>query len=135
MDWASTRIWPTFPTGATGSEPAAGSIAFRCLLFLPRPHEHTTSVLRKLLFLHQAKRLLRPGGCFAFSVEAADGVTGGAEPAAGYRLEKSGRYRHAAAYLDELARDAGFTSLARDNVQVRVESGIPAPGWMVLWRA
>jgi predicted TPR repeat methyltransferase len=77
----------------------------------------------------EAKRLLRPGGLFGFSVEALEG----AEP--GYRLVSTGRYTHAVRYLEELARDCGFSVLAALSTPIRKQDGVPVPGRLVLWQS
>lgn len=53
----------------------------------------------------EARRLLRPSGVFAFSVEslASTGSEGGVATAAGYALRRTGRYAHGVDYLNSLA--------------------------------
>ncbi len=73
-----------------------------------------------------AARVLRPGGWLAFSVELlSEGE---------YRLLPTGRYAHAPAYLEALARRHGFTRVAQQAVTLRVEQGKPVAGQLELWR-
>lgn len=59
----------------------------------------------------QARRLLRPGGLFAFSIEVcAD---------ADFRLQESGRYAQSAAYIERLATQHGFTVSLRADQPIR----------------
>jgi predicted TPR repeat methyltransferase len=85
----------------------------------------------------EARRLLRDGGFFMFSVEAleafSDEVTS-VEDCAGYKLTQSGRYLHSSNYLKKLAFTSGFEFLNLVSAQVRLEKGKPAMGWLVLWR-
>jgi len=83
-------------------------------------------------------RLLRPGGIVAFSVESLDALPSGSDASAhgrGYRLNGSGRYAHALAYLERLARDHGFTFAERRDVTLRLDHGEPVEGYVALWRA
>jgi predicted TPR repeat methyltransferase len=59
----------------------------------------------------QARRLLRPGGLFTFSIEVSrDGD---------FRLQDSGRYAQSAAYVERLAREHGFTVAVRADQPIR----------------
>ena len=71
-------------------------------------------------------RVLRPGAWLAFSVETLE--------AGEYRLQPTGRYAHASAYLGTLARRHGFTPLVEREVTLRVEQGNPVAGQLQLWR-
>jgi predicted TPR repeat methyltransferase len=73
-----------------------------------------------------ARRVLRPGGWLAFSVES---LSGGE-----YRLQPTGRYAHAPAYIEALARRHGFDRVAQQEVTLRVEQGRPVAGQLQLWR-
>jgi predicted TPR repeat methyltransferase len=79
------------------------------------------------------KRVLRPGGRFAFSIEAlepqmaADGAL-----QEGFRLNPSGRFAHAPDYASRLAVAAGFEVLAMQPAQLRLENGAPVNGCLVL---
>ncbi len=85
----------------------------------------------------QARRLLRPGGLFAFSVESLDAVTDGGSAsvaAPGYQLNPTGRYAHSAAYLLRMASHHGFAILTDMNIQCRLEQGKEVRGRLMLWR-
>ena len=76
--------------------------------------------------LASAGRVLRPGGWLAFSVESlSEGE---------YRLQPTGRYAHAPAYIEALARRHGFERVAQQAVTLRVEQGRPVAGQLQLWR-
>jgi predicted TPR repeat methyltransferase len=74
---------------------------------------------------------LKPGGIVAFTVEklpedeAADGT---------YRLDPSGRYKHARPYLDRALASAGFAPLTVQDDTLRYEYGEPVAGIAVLAR-
>lgn len=73
---------------------------------------------------------LRPGGWLAFTVERA-------EPDAapeGHRLNKSGRYSHAADYLSRTLTAAGLSEPAVTEVTLRQEGDQPVFGYAVLAR-
>jgi predicted TPR repeat methyltransferase len=78
----------------------------------------------------EAKRLLRDGGLFAFSIEA---MPEGESSGQGFRLSPSGRYVHAAAYLDALAAANGFHVRSVRPTPIRREQGVPVPGWLLVW--
>lgn len=83
-------------------------------------------------------RLLRPGGFAVFSVESRDALPADGDASAhgrGFRLNRSGRYAHALAYLERLAREHGFAFAERHDVTVRLDHGEPVAGYLVLWRA
>jgi predicted TPR repeat methyltransferase len=74
------------------------------------------------------RRVLRPGGLFVFSAEAA-------EPAAeGYRLGVMGRYAHTTDYLRCLAAENGFEIEMLRATRIRFEHRRPVAGWLTLWR-
>ena len=63
---------------------------------------------------------LAPKGVFAYSAERlAEGT---------YKLEPSGRFNHAPAYIEKLARTAGFMPVAQREVTLRIERGRPVAG-------
>jgi len=73
-----------------------------------------------------AGQVLRPGGWLAFSVETlSEGE---------YRLQPTGRYAHAPAYIEALAQRHGFARVAEQAVTLRVEQGRPVAGELQLWR-
>lgn len=68
-----------------------------------------------------AARVLRSGGCFAFSVERdRDGDA--------YALRPSGRYAHARSYIERLATAAGLREGWAEQVVLRKEYGAPVEG-------
>lgn len=82
--------------------------------------------------VHQAKRLLKPGGLFTFSVETVEPQQA---PACGFRLESSGRYAHTDNYLQALATQARFHELRMIRTPIRVEQGRAIEGTLRLWQA
>lgn len=73
-----------------------------------------------------SRRILRPGGLMAFTVEA---DAGGA-----YSLGQSGRYRHSWAYLEALRKAHGFEQQSLTRATLRTESEAPCHGLVVTWR-
>ena len=78
------------------------------------------------------RRVLRPGGTFAFSAEAAELVQDA--PSAEYRLGVMGRYAHSAAYLRRLATVNGFDIELLRPTRIRFEHRRPVEGWLSVWR-
>jgi predicted TPR repeat methyltransferase len=76
--------------------------------------------------LARVAQSLRPGGWLAFSVEFSS--------AGEYRLQPTGRYAHAPAYIEALARRHGFTPVVERDVTLRVEQGQPVAGQLQLWQ-
>lgn len=76
------------------------------------------------------RRVLRPGGLFALTLEAQDGADG-----TGWRLGDHHRYQHSAAYLREAAAEAGFAVVGIESSWTRTERKVPLPGWVVVLRA
>jgi predicted TPR repeat methyltransferase len=68
---------------------------------------------------------LEPGGVFAFSHETATGDH--------YKLRPSGRFAHAASYVDSLSRK-DFISIASADTTLRLETNQPVGGRLVLLR-
>ncbi len=66
-------------------------------------------------------RALAPGGLFAFSVERLDGE-------GEYRLARSGRYAHSAAYLRALAARHGLAEWKMEETVIRKEANEPVAG-------
>ena len=83
------------------------------------------------------RRVLRPGGLLAFTVESAQAHSAMPGPAAapGYWLGMSGRYAHDTDYLNELALRNGFVTQQFQKTRIRLESRRPVMGWMMVWRA
>jgi predicted TPR repeat methyltransferase len=70
------------------------------------------------------KRVLRPGGVFAFSTEVAE------DEALRFELKKSKRYGHSREYLAELAQRYGFTVSAIERDVIRRESNADLEGYI-----
>ena len=79
----------------------------------------------------EIKRLLRPGGMLAFSVEAAEN-----QPIDGivkdYCLNQMGRYAHSSAYIETMAAEHGLRKRILTPSDIRLENGAPVQGWVVL---
>lgn len=74
-----------------------------------------------------ALRVLKPGGHFIFSCEAA----GEDEPDLVLR-ERSNRYAHKASAVERLCREAGFDDVRIEQLPtLRMEGGAPLPGFLV----
>jgi predicted TPR repeat methyltransferase len=71
-----------------------------------------------------ARRSLRAGGLFAFSVEALEEGT--------HALRSSGRYAHAPAYLRDVAARHGFTLRALEDCTLRQDSGVDVAGLLAV---
>ncbi len=76
-----------------------------------------------------AARCLRPGGTFAFTVEAL--AEGDAEP---HRLLPHGRYAHGRTYIELVLAKAGLDIAAVQPVVLRSEGGRDVNGWLALAR-
>ena len=68
----------------------------------------------------EARRVLAPGGLFAFTLETHDGD--------GVLLRDTLRYAHAAALARDLAATAGLAVVLLDEASTRSEKGVPVPG-------
>lgn len=77
-----------------------------------------------------AHRLLRAGGIFAFTVEAAKD-TPGSPP---YLLAETGRYTHARSYIDALASRHGFEGAHVRSTVGRVNMGMPVESYLAWYR-
>ncbi len=75
-----------------------------------------------------ARRALKAGGHFAFTVERADTATS-------YVLGPKQRYAHAPAYIRTIAAAQGFTTALMDNVVPRRDGGQDVPGLAVVLTA
>jgi predicted TPR repeat methyltransferase len=85
----------------------------------------------------EIKRLLRPGGVFAFSVEDVEVLPGKSEIhdiEQGYRLKNTGRYAHSNSYLARLASSNSFLVEEMASTRIRIEHGKPVGGHIALWR-
>ena len=76
-----------------------------------------------------ARACLRPGGLFAFTVEAEP-----ADSTQGYRINVHGRYTHRADYLVEVLTAAGFNPPEIEAVVLRKELGKDVNGHLVVAR-
>ncbi len=77
----------------------------------------------------EARRLLRPGKAFVFTVEhlpEAEGPTP-------YQLQASGRYAHADSYLRTLANSTGFNILELAHTTLRQDGDTPITGSLNYW--
>ena len=85
------------------------------------------------------RRVIRTGGVFAFTVEAAedDGPAPGAADDTGYLLCASGRYAHSARYLEKLAAAHDFHVQLWRRISLRLKGDAPGSmmGWLGVWRA
>jgi predicted TPR repeat methyltransferase len=73
------------------------------------------------------QRALRPGGRFAFSVEASEQLD--------YELAETRRYRHSRPYLERLSAGFGLTVDVIENGVLRREAGSDVNGYLVLLHA
>lgn len=80
--------------------------------------------------LAATRRVLRPGGLFALTLEAQDDAGG-----EGWRLGDHHRYLHSAAYLRTAAVEAGFATVEIESAWTRTENKVPLPGWVAVLRA
>lgn len=71
-----------------------------------------------------AAKSLRPGGGFAFTVEAHAGE--------GYVLQESRRFAHGLTYLRQRAAEVGFVPLLEEETSIRYDRGRPVPGFVVV---
>jgi predicted TPR repeat methyltransferase len=75
-------------------------------------------------------RVLHPGGCFAFSVEALASAS-----APGYAITASNRFAHAPAYVRACAQAAGLTLVEQRDAVLRQEHGVEVAGLLFLFRS
>ena len=88
--------------------------------------------------MEQAKRLLRPGGTFAFSVKSMEHhhaltTPFGTDGAGDYQLGDSGRYLHSINYLYRLAEINGYLIKAMPVKELRVEKNQAVHGYLGIW--
>jgi predicted TPR repeat methyltransferase len=77
-----------------------------------------------------ARRSLRPGGWCIFTVEVL-----GDDDTHPHALGASGRYAHRASYIGEALAAAGFSLQVLRNETLRMESGLPVEGCVVVARS
>lgn len=88
--------------------------------------------------VRETKRLLRPGGLFAFSIETleeAHEAEDKPDAQQDYHLEITGRYTHAPGYVTRLAASNGFTVLNMTATAIRTEQGKPVHGRLILLKS
>jgi predicted TPR repeat methyltransferase len=76
----------------------------------------------------RVRTALKPGGLFAFSLEA------DLETDQDFRLRPTGRYCHARRYLDELARTHGFAQAHFSQIVIREEKKSGVEGYLCVLR-
>ena len=79
------------------------------------------------------RKVLRPGGWFAFSAEAVESTPG--VSSSEFRLGMMGRYAHGADYLRRLAAQNRFDVELLRPTRIRFEHRRPVEGWLTVWRA
>jgi predicted TPR repeat methyltransferase len=86
--------------------------------------------------IQEGARLLRPGGVFAFSVEAKEALSNGVSTADDreYILNPTGRYAHSSIYIHELARKHGFTISSLTYNKIRFETGKLVDGHYAIFK-
>jgi predicted TPR repeat methyltransferase len=72
---------------------------------------------------------LAPRGRFVFSVELLDGADTEGRP---WRLGRLGRYAHSHAHIAAAAEAAGLAVMSAREEAVRLESGVPVTGLIVV---
>jgi predicted TPR repeat methyltransferase len=72
------------------------------------------------------RRILRPGGLFAFSLEAAS------DENHDFSLHTTGRYQHSRAYIHKLSQRFDFAEIHFAPIHVRKEKNEPVPGYIYL---
>lgn len=81
----------------------------------------------------ESARLLRPGGLFAFSVEAIEALPAASQGGPrDFVLNDKGRFAHAAAYIERLAADHALRLLELTALETRLEGGKPVQGWLAV---
>lgn len=83
----------------------------------------------------ETRRLLRPGGLFAFSVESLEALAETADDPAGrdFRLNATGRYAHSRGYLERLAASSDMRVLTWREATSRLDNGRPIGGYLTVW--
>ena len=75
-----------------------------------------------------AARMLRPGGCFIFTIEkAGDGIS----TENGFFLQPHGRYCHTEEYARRVVEEAGLQLCELSHCVLRMELGKPVNGMLV----
>jgi predicted TPR repeat methyltransferase len=76
-----------------------------------------------------SRNILKPGGLFVFSTEAADNLS-----EKGFLLRDSGRYAHTLQYIRELTYEYRFQEIMLKEAVIRMESNKPIDGRIFLLR-
>ncbi len=72
------------------------------------------------------RRILRPGGLFAFSLEATS------DDSNDFLLHTTGRYQHSCAYIRNMSQCFNFAEMHFAPIHVRKEKNEPVPGYIYL---
>lgn len=75
-----------------------------------------------------ARSALRPGGLFAFSVEAG-------APGTDYAVHRAARYTHSAEYVRAVSARTPFEELALSTAELRKQEGVPVAGHLIVLRS
>jgi predicted TPR repeat methyltransferase len=76
--------------------------------------------------MREVARVLRPGGCFAFSIEQPS------QACDSYRLEQSGRYAQSLAYVRRLARELNLAERSCQDMAIRKHGTQALPGQLLV---
>ena len=81
------------------------------------------------------RRVLRPGGLFAFSVEQLEArhQQGLASEHPSYAVNETGRFAHSLEYLRRLGTTTHFALDRQVECSLRTEQGHPIAGWIAAW--
>lgn len=77
--------------------------------------------------MEAAAARLAPGGLLAFSIEQGP-------PEKDFTVAPDLRFRHSAGYLQRLAEKVELETAAIETVEIRLEAGAPAPGFLAVFR-
>lgn len=89
-----------------------------------------------LKVLEEAKRVLRPGGFFCFTVESLDHLVAevGLEiDTSQFFLQTSGRYAHSSTYIEALRSQLGFQPNSQTSEHLRMDRQKSITGYLVSW--
>jgi predicted TPR repeat methyltransferase len=80
----------------------------------------------------EIRRLLKPDGIFAFSIESGTVEALVSGNLRGFSLEKSGRYSHSIDYIENLSFESGLVVMEMAANKLRMERGVPIDGYLVI---